>query len=235
MSFGLPEGVVLRKSVRARRMRLRLDSAKRCVELVLPMKFNPIVAKAFVWSKRRWINNALSEISPAIPFNNGQVLPICGQDVVIKVEHGEKSSKVILKDNVLHVRLAIGSTNPSPPIERFIKRHAKTVMLPILEEKARKCGGDFTRLSLRDMKSRWGSCSTNGRISLSWRLIFAPTYVMDYIIAHEVAHLIHHNHSRKFWDLCEKLSKDYGNGRDWIDCNGASLLQFGALGGTQLP
>ena len=100
-------------------------------------------------------------------------------------------------------------------------------MQNLVHEKAAEIGKDVTSVSLRDTKSRWGSCSSNGSISLSWRLIFAPWDAMDYVVAHEVAHLIHMNHGKDFWALCATLSANYSTGKKWMRTNGHELMCFG--------
>lgn len=82
-------------------------------------------------------------------------------------------------------------------------------------------------LKIKDMKSRWGSCATSGEISLSWRLVFAPMAAIDYVIAHEVAHLVHHNHSAAFWALCRELSVDFDEGSRWMKRHGSELMVYG--------
>lgn len=85
-------------------------------------------------------------------------------------------------------------------------------------------------LKIKDMKSRWGSCAVSGEISLSWRLIFAPIVAVDYVIAHEVAHLVHHNHSPSFWTLCRELSRDFDEGTRWMKHHGSELMVYGLEG-----
>lgn len=223
----LPNGVIAKRSARAKRFALRLNVSKGHIDLIVPKMASIGAASAFAWGKQEWIEGVLEKLEPAIPFEDGAVIPICGCDVRISVESGQSYSKAELQDGILNVRLAVGASDAAPVVARFLINHARQVMLPIVENKANIIGQKVNRLSLRDMKSRWGSCSTNGRISISWRLIFAPPCVMDYIIAHEVAHLRHHNHSQKFWDLCEKLSQDFNNGHKWISKNGHVLLRFG--------
>jgi predicted metal-dependent hydrolase len=114
------------------------------------------------------------------------------------------------------------------PLTRFLRNMAKDTMTALAHEKAQEIGETLNNLSVRDTKTRWGSCSEDGSISLSWRLIFAPYEAMDYVIAHEVAHLRHLDHSRKFWTLCRELSDDYVEGKYWMDNHGHELMAYGA-------
>jgi predicted metal-dependent hydrolase len=84
-------------------------------------------------------------------------------------------------------------------------------------------------VQVKDTRSRWGSCTEDGRISYSWRLVFAPPKALDYVVAHECSHLVHMDHSENFWRLCEKTSRAYEEGKDWMQKNAHSLMRFGAL------
>ena len=83
------------------------------------------------------------------------------------------------------------------------------------------------RVSVRDQSSRWGSCSTTGVLSYSWRLIFAPPFVLEYLAAHEIAHLVEMNHSRRFWRLVERICPDVARAKAWLDAHGSELHRYG--------
>lgn len=246
MKLPLPPGVVVRPSARARRVALRLDPAAGCITLVLPRRMRMEAARDFAWSRAPWIAKALATLPERVPFADGAVLPIAARDARIAVELGAGASRVTLKGDTLHVRLAAGATDPGPPVERFLRRHARAVLAPLLEDKARAVGHAPPALSIRDTRSRWGSCAppapshpckggvrggsaAPGRVSLSWRLVLAPPAAADYVVAHEAAHLTHPNHSAAFWALCEALSADHATGRTWMHEHGHSLLRFGAV------
>ena len=101
-------------------------------------------------------------------------------------------------------------------IEAAVARHAKTI------------GVKPQRIAIRDTVSRWGSCSSAGRLSFSWRLILAPSFVLDYLAAHEVAHLVHLNHSPKYWSLLRRACPETNRAEAWLKTHGASLHRFGA-------
>jgi predicted metal-dependent hydrolase len=88
-------------------------------------------------------------------------------------------------------------------------------------------GVEFRRISVRDQTSRWGSCSSTGVLSYSWRLIFAPPFVLEYLAAHEVAHLVEMNHSRRFWRLVEHICPHVGRAKTWLDAHGGDLHRYG--------
>ena len=93
--------------------------------------------------------------------------------------------------------------------------------------KAERIGKRVRSVQVRDTKSRWGSCAQDGSLSFCWRLIFAPTVAFDYVVAHEVAHLSHMNHGKRFWSLCEKLSANYTAGKRWMQVHGHTLMCYG--------
>jgi predicted metal-dependent hydrolase len=97
----------------------------------------------------------------------------------------------------------------------------------IASEKAGDIKKIISSIKIRDTKTRWGSCAKDGSLSFSWRLIFAPYHTIDYVVAHEVAHLAHMNHGPKFWALCEKLSLNYTGGKEWLKANGNELMRYG--------
>jgi len=110
----------------------------------------------------------------------------------------------------------------------FLKRHSKAELTKICTSYASKIGKDINKITVRDTKSRWGSCSSQGNISLSWRLLFAPRAVAEYVCAHEVSHLREMNHSASFWKLVAALSPLYEESRSWLKKNGQQLFKYGA-------
>ena len=109
----------------------------------------------------------------------------------------------------------------------FLKREAKRDLEAASRRAAAALGVTVKRVSVRDQSSRWGSCSTTGVLSYSWRLILAPPFVLDYLAAHEVAHLVEMNHSRAFWRVVERICPDVARAKAWLDAHGAELHRYG--------
>ncbi len=109
----------------------------------------------------------------------------------------------------------------------FLKREAKRDLDAASRKAAAQLGVTVKRISVRDQSSRWGSCSSTGVLSYSWRLILAPPFVLDYLAAHEVAHLVEMNHSRRFWALVERICPDMKRAKAWLDVHGSSLHRYG--------
>jgi predicted metal-dependent hydrolase len=214
-------------SPRAKRLALRLDTRKRCMNLVIPKRVSLRAAYQFAFSHRDWIDDKLKLLPETIPYKDGVMLSLAGHDVTIRMikDSDFKITKIELKNNELIIRTKLDDI--SPRLTRYLKDLAYKLFLPLCEEKAACIQKTVGHLSIKDMHTRWGSCSTDGRMTLSWRLIFAPREAFDYVIAHEVAHLKHANHGKHFWNLCEELSNDFEAGSDWMKQNGNHLLRFG--------
>jgi predicted metal-dependent hydrolase len=118
----------------------------------------------------------------------------------------------------------------------FLKREARRDLEAASRRYAQRLGVSVKRVSVRDQVSRWGSCSTTGVLSYSWRLILAPPFVLDYLAAHEVAHLIEMNHSQRFWRLVERLCPAMQRAKTWLDVHGTDLHRYGEQdSGAHLP
>jgi predicted metal-dependent hydrolase len=109
----------------------------------------------------------------------------------------------------------------------WLKRRARERITRRAEATAERIDKTIGRISIRDPRARWGSCTHKGDLSFSWRLILAPSHVLDYVVTHEVAHLTHLNHGRNFWRLVEKLMPDYSAARTWLDSHGPELQRYG--------
>ena len=222
----LPDHVVIKRSTRARRMALRLDPQNRIFTLTLPRGMSLRKAQRFAEEHEDWMQECLSELAPQIRIEDGGILPILGQRTSIKVERDEqrKTTSIELDGKILRVRTNLD--DPAPRIKRYLKTLAKERITELAHEKAKKLGKRINKIQIRDTKSRWGSCSEDGNLNFSWRLILAPHEALDYVIAHEVAHLKHMDHSDAFWAVCRKLSDEYLDGRYWMDAHGHELMRY---------
>lgn len=223
----LPEGVVPHINKRAKRLSLRMDSVKGHIRLVIPPSCSNRTALAFVKKHHDWIQHQLNKQPQTTPFIHGQVIPFMGIDHHIAITKHSHARTIVLAESG-QIQVMTRRSDPSSNIKQFFKDQALTHLTPMVAEKAHKSGHLCPTLTLRDTKSRWGSCGTDGRIMLSWRLIFAPPSVMDYVAAHEVAHLTHMDHSQRFWQTCDALcAYDMHEARQWLRDNGSQLLRIG--------
>lgn len=232
--FGLPFADIsprlkLSISERAKRMALRLDPRSRTVHLVIPKRASMRTAYLFAEQNKEWIREKLRDLPKQVPFRNGEVLPILGRDrrIIVLYNPALKMTEIILKKDELLV--LTNKADPSVRIRRFLIDLAKEKLVELALEKAALLRRRITDVQVKDTRSRWGSCTDDGCLSFSWRLIFAPAKAFDYVVAHEVAHLCHMDHSENFWRVCERVSRSYEEGKEWMHKNGHSLMKFGAL------
>jgi predicted metal-dependent hydrolase len=217
----------LRMSKKAKRIALRLDNKSNHIHLVVPHRTSLFKAYNFAKKHENWINEKYNELPTPIPFIDGNELPIMGQPITLDIFSCNtlKRTDIVLKNNILSVKS--NKENPSPRITRFLRQKAKTHLSELAHKKADIIQKEIKDIKIKDTKSRWGSCSPDNVLSFSWRIIFAPYEAFDYLVAHEVAHLTHKNHSRSFWSLCEELSEDYLKGKKWIRNEGHTLMRYG--------
>lgn len=221
------EGVRVVRNPRARRLALRADVVRRDVCLVIPRRVSDKRAWEFAREHAAWISARIEKMGRPVPFVDGAVVPVFGQGRRITIiPCGGRVTSCILHDDVLEVRTP--RADPAANIRRFLYATLEEAARPLLEEKAARIGKKMTVLQLRDTSTRWGRCSPDGSIMLCWRLVFAPPYVLDYVVGHEVAHLRHLDHSPAFWTLCASLSDRMGDAQDWLRRHGNDLLKYGA-------
>jgi predicted metal-dependent hydrolase len=217
----------LKVSPRARRLALRLDSTGRKVNLVVPPRASLDKATQFAFLHQDWIKEQLSTTPEHIAFTDGILIPVMGLDRTLRIirDPAHKRTSIELSENEITVHT--NKDDPSTRLIRFLKEEAKKQLEILSREKAALIGKKIAGINVRDTKSRWGSCSADGNLSFSWRLVFAPAEAFDYVVAHEIAHLVHMNHGPKFWALCAELCSDYGKGKRWMRTNGQLLMRYG--------
>ncbi len=217
----------MRVSERARRLSLRLDQKNRNVCLIIPQRASIRKAYEFAYQNKKWIESKINTLPAPLPFEHGGEIPIlgCMYKIHIDTDTTRRTTDCTLKDGILHV--VTNKQDPTLRITRFLKSVAAENFLIMAREKAGLISATVHNVTVRDMSTRWGSCGPDGNMSLNWRLIFAPATAIDYVISHEVAHLIHHNHGPRFWKLCAELSKDFSTGSHWMRDHGHTLMRYG--------
>lgn len=198
----LPLPIVIKKMRGARRMRLRLDEAEGRLTLTCPARTSRKSALSWAVEQSEWIAAQMERVGPGQPFVQGATIPVEGKNRVI-VWDAASPRRVILDGQAL--RCGGPEAGLARRIETFLKSHALDVMAAEVESFAARAGVAVTAVRVGDAKSRWGSCSSDGRIRLSWRLILAPPEVRRFVVAHEVAHLRHLDHGPEFKALEAEL------------------------------
>jgi predicted metal-dependent hydrolase len=222
--------VRLRRHRQARRYTLRIQATTREVILTIPPRGTLREAGAFAQKHGGWIAARLGRLPEVAPFADGLVLPLRG--VPHRITHRSAARGTVWTEINGSGEALLCVAGHAPHIGRrigdFLRREAKRDLQAASRRFADQLGLRFQRVTVRDQSSRWGSCSTTGVLSFSWRLILAPGYVLDYLAAHEVAHLIEMNHSPKFWRLVERLCPEHEKAKVWLDLHGTDLHRYGA-------
>lgn len=216
-----PLEINLRRSKQAKRMSLRVSRLDGRVTLTIPNTLPESHALDFAREKENWLRAQQGSHGEAEIVGIGSHLPVRGQVRVVEAGRGRR---VLLKDDQIMVPGA-----PETAARRLVghlKQLARADLAAASDRYARALGKSYSRLTIRDTRSRWGSCSSSGGLMYSWRLILAPPKVLSYVAAHEVAHLAEMNHSANFWQLVEHLYGDYAPQRSWLRDNGHELHRF---------
>jgi predicted metal-dependent hydrolase len=175
-------------------LRLRFDEATGSLKLTCPWRTSRRSALGWALDQREWIEAQIARIEPGEPFVPGALIPVEGADVrIVWSEKLPRTPKLI--DGAL--RCGGPEIAVSARVEAFLKRRARDIMSADIADYAAAAGVKPISVTIGDAATRWGSCSSQGRIRMSWRLIFAPPEVRRYVAAHEVAHLVHLNHGRE--------------------------------------
>jgi predicted metal-dependent hydrolase len=214
---------------RARRYTIRVRDAYRDVVLTMPTRGNLADAHVFAQKNVGWIAAKLAKLPDVVPFADGEIIPYRGEPHQI-MHRADARGTVWLEQDDTGTRLicvAGSSTHVSRRITDFLKREAKKTLTVASQAYAAKIGVNIRSIGLRDSASRWGSCSESGSLSYSWRLILAPTFVLDYLAAHEIAHRIELNHSDRFWNLLDSMTPDRVRAETWLGAHGNGLHRYG--------
>lgn len=226
-TFELPGGMARiewRRSARARRVSLRIDPCGGAVIVTLPLRAGRGAGVALLMSHANWVTDRLAALPDIVRFENGASVPING--VPLTIRHAPQArGGVWIEGAVLHV-------SGAPEFLRrrvldFLRAEARRRLSVQATAKAALIGSPVRRVSVKDTRSRWGSCTSDGSLAFCWRLIMAPPFVQDYVVAHEVAHLRHMNHGKRFWALVEKLTPHTEAGVKYLRGEGSRLLRIG--------
>ena len=223
LDLGAP--VAIRVSARARRLLLRVDAARRQIEVVLPSGVPPEQGVRFVEAQRGWIAARLGALPMPVAFAEGAVVPVFGVPHRIRRDPDGVGPPVAIANGEIRVR------GRPEHVGRRVRDHLAHLAGAELSRRARaaaaRVGGRVARVTIRDTTSRWGSCSAAGNLSFSWRLVLAPEAVVDYVVAHEVAHLVEMNHGPRFWALMRTLHPDPAAARAWLQRHRSLLFSYG--------
>jgi predicted metal-dependent hydrolase len=221
--------VRVRRHRQARRYTLRIQAATREVVLTIPPRGTLKEAREFAQKHGSWIATRLGRLPEAVRFAEGIEVPLRGVPHRIAHRRGARGTVWIETGSAGERLLCVAGE--APHVDRrigdFLRREAKRELEAASLQFAAALGVTIKRVSVRDQASRWGSCSTAGVLSYSWRLILAPSYVLNYLAAHEVAHLIEMNHSARFWRMVRRLCPEHERAKVWLEVHGSDLHRYG--------
>jgi predicted metal-dependent hydrolase len=229
-ALGAP--IEVRRHPAARRLTLRVSKTKRAVIITVPPYYRMEEAGKFVRSHIDWVRERLGSVPEPVPFADGARIPLRGR------LHGVRFTGPRRARGVVEIEDADGrmpglnvSGHPEHAPRRlkdWLVDQARTDLDACVGTHARRLGVRARSITLRDQTSRWGSCTATGLLSFSWRLILAPALVLDYVAAHEVAHLIEMNHGPRFWKLVARTMPRVEDAKRWLRTHGSDLHRYGA-------
>ena len=212
--------IFLRRNSNSRRITLRISALDGKITITGPNYVDLKELENFAESKKSWLKSKRKSFDPPILVSEGIKIPVGGIDTKISFGDFQKTKKV---GSVLFV---CRQKTVSMQVKKYLKEICRIHLDFMCKGFAERLGSKVRKITLRDTRSRWGSCSNEGNLMFSWRLAMAPENILAYVAAHEVAHLKHMDHSKDFWETVEYLFGPYKNERSWLKQNGSSLHRY---------
>jgi predicted metal-dependent hydrolase len=243
--LGLGAPVEWRRHAGARRMTLRVSRTRGAIVVTAPPQCDQGEVGAFLQRHREWVRERLGSLPQPVPFKAGERVPLRGEmhrlaaagsgDLrVVSRYSGADGPEIRVRGQAEHFSRRLTDwlmREAARDLDERVQVHCRALGVGMPGTKSPRAPGvGAKRIAVRDQASRWGSCSTTGVLSFSWRLVMAPPMVLDYVAAHEVAHLIEMNHGPRFWALVRKAMARTEEARAWLNRNGLDLHRYGSRG-----
>ena len=212
--------IFLRRNSNSRRITLRISALDGKITATGPNYIDFKEFKSFAESKKTWLKSKRKSFEPPILVSEGIKIPIGGIDTKISFGEFQMQKKV---GSILYI---CQQKPVSTQVKKYLKEICRVQVYNMCKGFAERLGAQFRKITLRDTRSRWGSCSNDANLMFSWRLVMAPENVLAYVAAHEIAHLKYMNHSNEFWQTVEYLFGPYKNEQTWLKQNGSSLHRY---------
>ncbi len=231
---GVHYPIIVRRHHRARRYTLSVSPSSRQVLLTMPGRGTLEAARRFAEENTPWIIRQIESLPEVVAFTDGALVPLRGR--YYRIEHVPGSRAMVRtappaqgKGDGESPRLCVAGAAPHVPrrITDYLKKQARDDLVKAVRRYEDALAVRASAVRVADQKSRWGSCSQTGRLSFSWRLVMAPPFVLDYLAAHEVSHLVVLDHSAAFWGTLERVCPDWHRARDWLREHGMQLHAYG--------
>jgi predicted metal-dependent hydrolase len=216
--------IIWRRSARARRISLRIEPRGGGVIVTLPARASVAAGRAVLQTYRDWVAERLNRLPAPVALGAGATVMLDGTPRRI-VHRGEMRGTAWLEAGDIHV--AGDPAFVGRRVGDWLRAQARKQLGQLAREKAERAGLVVRRVTIKDTSSRWGSCTANGTVMFSWRLVMAPPEVQDYVVGHEVAHLRHMNHGKQFWAQVDRLTPHTETAVAWLRRDGARLQRIG--------
>jgi len=224
---GEPVPVILKTNPRARRLIVKVHPSTGEVSVVAPSRAAMVEALDFARAESEWIKKRLAHVPAPVTLGLGKRILFRGEEHVIRFgEGGTRPVWIERGGDERVIRVAGRAEHAARRLRDFLKREARRILDARVTHYAGMIGVKPKRIIVRDTASRWGSCSSGRLLSFSWRLVLAPPFVLDYVVAHEVAHLREMNHSPRFWRLLESMAGNVEKPQAWLNANGPQLHRY---------
>jgi len=221
---GGPVWIEWRRSTRARRVSLRIDPQSGAVVVTLPLRAGRGAGMALLMSHAHWVSDRVAALPAAVRLVDGAMLPLAG--IPHRIRHvPEGRGGAWLAGQEIHV--AGTAEFLRRRVLDLLRHEARRRLTAMAVDKAARIARPPLRVMVKDTRTRWGSCAPDGTLAFSWRLVMAPDFVQDYVVAHEVAHLRHMNHGQRFWALVNRLTTHAETAIPWLRDEGSRLLRVG--------
>jgi predicted metal-dependent hydrolase len=218
--------IVVTQTTKNKKIRLTFDTVNQTFKISAPQLVSFFDIQLFLKRNFEWMEKQLLKPKISVPIfkvQTGEKLFVLGLEYTLLCT-------VDVKKSVIFDGHTIKITGPKRAFSKILEQGLKDFIQKILFQRcfamANRVGRSVSKITVKETKSRWGSCSSKGNLNFSWRLVFAPSYIVDYLCAHEVAHLVEMNHSHRFWSIVKKLHEDFESSKQWLKKNGKYLLHI---------
>ena len=219
--------VIVKVSKRAKNYKLSIPHGQMPL-LTVPKFGRWTEARSFLGKNAEWLAERLEDAVKPVPFVRGAVIPLRGVNHrLVPTGRVRGVVEVSTEDSELVLLVPGGPEHHARRLLDWLKEEAAKDLAARSHHHARTLGVSFKSIVMRNQSTRWGSCSTTGKLNYNWRLILAPPFALDYVAAHEIAHLVEMNHSDRFWNTVKKTLPTMEAGRDWMRDHGRELMAYG--------
>lgn len=219
-----------------RKKSCRIQVGKQNVIVTVPQNYGEIKINQLLKKHRPWIEKKITEqkkivVPKAKKYEDGEIFTFLGKDYPLRIifcDDFSSTPTTKIANESLEVTIAKNDNHPRQTIKKALEIWYQAVALKILTEKnhifGKMLGVQARSIKIKDYKSRWGSCTRSKEITYNWRIIIAPEQIVDYLVVHELSHILQHNHSPAFWQLVKKIIPDYKKSNEWLRKNGLHLV-----------